>query len=104
MRKFSFSIEEVKFAGNREAMILGRCCGDEIRAGDKVSAMVLLSCENGQETIIIRELHPLTVIRVSPTFGKEIGYIPKAYSGGFMVNANDAVGLRFGWYLEGENA
>ncbi|NUO75920.1 MAG: hypothetical protein HOQ32_07890 [Lysobacter sp.] len=104
MRKLVFDIASISIgeSGSGETEIHGRCCGDEIRPGDRVSYMVLYG--TGSDAVQLKEPLKLTVTRVAPTFGREIGCIPSAYSGTLYVRASEAIGVRFGWTMEGLNA
>jgi hypothetical protein len=100
MRSLAFSLCRMEFIGNNEALIAGRCEGDDMRIGDRVTAMVH---RDRHGLIIESEPISFTITKLAPFYGRNLDHIPAACSGGLLLEVSSARGLRLGWRLEGQN-
>jgi hypothetical protein len=100
MRDLLFSIDRIEFVGGGQTMLAGRCCRDPIRAGDEARFLVFRE-EDGR----FEKFEPILVrFQEFQLYGKEVREVPSGYTAGALLPNEMTTGLRFGWYLKGENA
>jgi hypothetical protein len=100
MRALLFSIDRLEFAGGGQALLAGRCCRDLMKTGDEARLLVLRE-EDGRfeksEPILMR-------FPEFEVYGMKLRELEPGLTAGVLIPNEVATGLRFGWYLKGENS
>ncbi len=104
MRQMLFSLDRMEFQGGGKALVAGRCCGDPMKTGDRAQLMVLLSIgERGESSVVASEPVSVTMPEFL-CFNHKLDTLDSGYTAGIMLSVEEAIGLRLGWYLKGQNA
>lgn len=99
MRGLLFCVERLETLERGQALLVGRCCCDAIKAGDEAQVMVLRD-DKGR----FGQSEPLTLqFPGFEMFGLTVRELAPEQTAGVRVPLEVARGLRFGWYLMGEN-
>ena len=97
MRHIKFSIGRIEAIGGGNALIGGRCIGDEIRKGDRTTAMVK---SDGVDEIMRREI--LIIFHTITAYGKDIEIVSPGMTAGIIIPDTLAEQMHLNWRLEGE--
>lgn len=99
MRHIKFHIGRIEAIGNREALVGGRCCGDEIRKGDRTKFMIRT---DGVQEIMRREL--MIIFHTIRAYDRELDLISPGMTAGIVIPDTLAEHMHLNWSLEGECA
>ena len=97
MRHIKFTIGRIEAIGNGEALIGGRCCGDEIRRGDRTTFMTK---NDGVQEIMRREL--MIIFHTIRAYDREIIVVPPGMTAGIVIPDTLAELMHLNWMLEGD--
>jgi hypothetical protein len=102
MRHLLFSIDRLEFSGGGRALVCGRNCGDNLKTGDRVTAMVRMADSYDVKQVL--ETEPIAfTMPLFLVWSVEMDTLEAGYSAGIYLDARVATGLRLGWFLVGEN-
>lgn len=96
MRQIKFMIGRIESIGNGEALVGGRCCGDEIRRGDRTTFMTKT---NGGQEIMRRKL--VIIFHTIRAYGKDIAVVSPGMTAGIVIPEPLAELMQLNWTLEG---
>lgn len=96
MRHIKFTIGRIEAIGNSEALVGGRCCGDEIRRGDRTTLMIKT---DGVQEIMRREL--MIIFHTIRAYDREIEIISPGMTAGIVIPDPLAELMHLNWTLEG---
>jgi len=103
MRQMLFSLDRLEFHSDGKVMVAGRCCGDPMKTGDRAQSMVLLSFSDRGETSVVASESVSVTMSEFLIFHYRLDTLEPGYTAGILLSVDEAVGLRLGWYLKGEN-
>ncbi|WP_235278556.1 hypothetical protein [Synechococcus sp. Nb3U1] len=78
-------------------MVGGRCCGDEIRRGDRTT---VITKSDGVQEIMRRDL--MIIFHTVRAYDRDIDVISPGMTAGIIVPDTLAEEMRLNWVLEGE--
>lgn len=100
MRGLLFSIDRIETAEGGEALVVGSCCCDLMKAGDQAH-LIVFRTDDGR----FERSEPITVqFSQFEVHGRLARELEPGQTAGIRLPYDVARGLRFGWYLLGENA
>jgi hypothetical protein len=97
MRHIKFFIGRIEAIGNREALIGGRCCGAEIRQGDRTTVMTK---SDGVHEIMRRNL--MIIFHTIRVYDRGVNAISPGMTAGIIIPDTLAEELHLNWALEGD--
>ena len=97
MRHIKFIIGRLEIIGGGNALVGGRCCGDEIRCGDHATIMTK---SDGAQEIMQRDLR--TIFHTIQIYGRDMDSISPGLTAGIIVPDAIAEQMHINWALEGD--
>jgi len=97
MRHIKFLIGRIEAIGNCEALVGGRCCGEEIRRGDRTTVMTK---SDGVQEIMRRDL--TIIFHTIRAYDRDIEVLSRGMTAGIIVPDTLAEELLLNWALEGD--